>query len=237
MRVPDILEAIAWDVDGTLIDSEPLHLNALLATCAAHGVDISDLPDDAFVGVSLHGVWEAIGSRYPANLDRARWVEEINAHYRSRCRAIPVDATVRCLVEQLARAGWRQVAVSNSNRAIVDANLSQLGLTGLFEFSLSLDDVARGKPDPEPYRRAADRLGLPPERMAVVEDSVSGLASARAAGCFVIALWDSPDPPAEADALVSKLEDVPSLLARADPGAGRTGHQQDHQPAQREEAS
>ena len=74
----------------------------------------------------------------------------------------------------------------------MDANLALLGLADLLDFSLSLDDVAAGKPDPEPYRAAAERLGIPPRRMAAIEDSPSGLASARAAGCFAVGLCGDP---------------------------------------------
>lgn len=218
MNLPAQLEAIAWDVDGTLIDSEPLHLKALTATCEAHGVDISDLADDAFVGVSLHGVWEAIGGRYPLSLDRESWIGEINEHYRAHCRAITIDGTVRGLVQQLARSGLRQVAVSNSNRAVVDANLELLGVADLFELSLSFDDVAAGKPDPEPYRAAAQRLGVAPRCMMVVEDSRAGIASARAAGCFAVGLCDEPGGLTDAHAVVVSLDEIPALLARCRKG-------------------
>lgn len=214
MSAPTQLEAIAWDIDGTLIDSEPLHLKALMVACEAHGVDISDLADDAFVGVSLHGVWEAIGGRYPLSLDREKWIAEINDHYRAHCRAITVDGSVRGLVEQLARSGLRQVAVSNSNRAVVDANLELLGIADLFELSLSFDDVATGKPDPEPYRAAAQTLGVAPRRMMVVEDSRAGIASARAAGCFAVGLCDDPGGLTDAHAVVASLDEIPALLAR-----------------------
>lgn len=211
---PDSIDAVAWDVDGTLIDSEPLHLRALSAACESHGVDISDLDNDAFVGVSLHGVWQAIGGRYPRSLDRERWIAEINAHYRAHCRAIAVDDRVRALIEGLARSGLRQVAVSNSNRAVVDANLELLRVADLLEFSLSLDDVIVGKPDPAPYRAAAERLGLAPTRLAAVEDSRSGVSSARAAGCFTVGLARDPTALAEADVVVADLNEIPALLDR-----------------------
>lgn len=215
MTIPARLEAIAWDVDGTLIDSEPVHLRALLASCAGHDVDISDLDDDAFLGVSLDGVWEVIGDRFPANVDRERFVAEIDQRFCCLCRSIPPDTTPRAILDRLAHAGWRQVAVSNSGRAVVDANLAHLGIGPLLEFSLSLDDVEAGKPDPAPYRQAAERLGVTASRIVVIEDSASGLASARAAGCVTVALHGAGQPPAASDALVSCLEEIPALLAGA----------------------
>ena len=81
---------------------------------------------------------------------------------------------------------WPECAVSNSNRVIVDANLNRLGLEKLLEFSLSLDDVARPKPDPFPYERALELMGLLPWEAIAVEDSLSGGTSAKAAGIFTI---------------------------------------------------
>ena len=220
MTLPAGIEAIAWDVDGTLIDSEPTHLSALEAVCSGHGVDISDLADDAFVGVSLHGVWQAIGPRFPASLGREAWIGETNAHYVRLSGAIPRDGSVRALVERLASMGLRQAAVSNSHRVVVNANLRHLRIDDLLEFSLALDDVAEGKPDPEPYRRAAERLDIVPARMLAVEDSASGVISARAAGCPVIGLAGNAGDLAGTDETVTRLADIPALLARAPMPAG-----------------
>ena len=95
----------------------------------------------------------------------------------------------------------------------MDANLRHLGLADLLEFSISLDDVAEGKPHPEPYRRAAERLGIAPARLVAVEDSASGAASARAAGCPVIGLAPRPDGLPGADEIVRHLDEIPARLA------------------------
>ena len=55
-----MIKAVAWDIDGTLVDSEPLHLKSLILVCKKYNVDISDLPNEYFIGVNLHGVWEAL---------------------------------------------------------------------------------------------------------------------------------------------------------------------------------
>jgi len=96
-------------------------------------------------------------------------------------------------VKRLAARGVRQCAVSSSERDIVEASLQSLGLRRAFEFLVTLDDVERPKPDPEPYRRAVVRLGLPAAAIWAVEDSPSGLASAHAAGLPTVLVTDSPD--------------------------------------------
>ncbi|GAB4382315.1 HAD family hydrolase [Albidovulum sp.] len=182
------IRAVAWDIDGTLVDSEPVHLLALEATCAEVGADISDLPGDRFIGVHVHDVWRALRPRMPARVDRRTFLDRINSHYldlADRLQPMPHALTV---VAELARFGLRQVAVSNSPRAVVNANLALAGLERHFEFSLSLDDVTAGKPDPEPYLVATRRLGLSPTRIVAIEDSDAGARSARAAGLSLIRL-------------------------------------------------
>ena len=181
-----IISAIIWDIDGTLIDSEPLHLRALLETCAAYNVDLSGLPDDEFVGVNLHDVWKAIKNRLPVTLSRDKWIAELNHYYRANSQLLtPMPQAVE-VVTGLSKCGIIQAAVSNSNRAIVETNLEVSKLKTYMQFSLSLDDVPVGKPSPVPYLKAISILGLMAEEIIAVEDSLSGAQSAAAAGLTVL---------------------------------------------------
>ena len=90
-------------------------------------------------------------------------------------------------VTALSAAGLRQICVSNASRALVDANIDALGLGSFMDFTLSVDDVRNGKPDPEPYATGCARLGLKCDQVAAVEDSETGRRSAHAAGLLVIA--------------------------------------------------
>jgi len=182
------IQAIAWDVDGTLVDSEPLHHRALLHGSAAFGVDLSDLPDQAFRGVHMGDVWGILRPRLPATLGEAEWLAAINRHYvahRHELIAVPQAVST---IREIAKMGLSQVCVSNSGRMIVDANLDALGVSELMAFSISLDDVPRGKPDPYPYTEACRRLGLEPASVLAVEDSLTGVTSAVAAGLRCAAL-------------------------------------------------
>jgi HAD superfamily hydrolase (TIGR01509 family) len=180
-----MISAIAWDIDGTLIDSEPTHQAALAEVSARYGVEIS--PEDRrFTGVALEGVWTMLAPRYPAGLDRQAWVEAIVSTYVAMAPALRPFPRARETVEALARKGHLQGCVSNSGRRIVDANLAALGFANLFRFSIAREDVEFGKPDPEPYRLACRRFDLAPEAVLAVEDSGVGAASARAAGLPVV---------------------------------------------------
>jgi HAD superfamily hydrolase (TIGR01509 family) len=190
----ETIRAIAWDVDGTLVDSEPLHHRALLHGSAEFGIDLSDLPDQAFRGVHMGDVWDILRPRLPAGLDEAGWLAAINRHYvahRHELAAVPQAVET---IRRFAEMGLSQVCVSNSARLIVDANLDALGVADVMAFSISLDDVLRGKPDPWPYTEACRRLGLQPASVLAVEDSRTGIASAIAAGlrCAALGLEDGP---------------------------------------------
>ncbi len=210
-----MIRAVAWDIDGTLVDSEPRHHRALLAASLGLGVSLGDLPDQAFRGVHMLDVWDALRPRYPAGLERDIWLDAINAAYaRDAEPFVPIAGAVEA-IRALSAAGLRQVCVSNSNRVIVDANIAALQIGGFVLGSISLDDVRKGKPDPEPYIRACGMLGLPPEAVAAVEDSATGIASAKAAGLVVVAFGS--DVASENGAIgTPDLADIPRLL-----GVGR----------------
>jgi HAD superfamily hydrolase (TIGR01509 family) len=211
-----VYKAVAWDIDGTLVDSEPLHLRSLLAVCESYSVELSDVPDDSFIGVNLYGVWDALKDRFPANLTRSDWIAQINRHYsdnRSSLVAIPHAGEV---VRDLAECGIRQAAASNSNRLVVDVNLMAIGVSDLMEFSLSLDDVERGKPDPLPYLMVAEKFGLRPDEILAIEDSSSGLASARAAGLGIAALCLNGNGHAGADFPMRSLKEVAAIVSEMD---------------------
>lgn len=182
------IRAIAWDVDGTLVDSEPLHHRALLAGSAAFGVDLSDLPDEAFRGVHMGEVWKILRSRLPETLEEAEWLAAIENHYVGHRHEIRIIAEAIETIRWVAEMGLQQVCVSNSGRVIVDANLDAMGVTTHIAFSISLDDVLRGKPDPWPYSHACRRLGIAPSNVLAVEDSLTGITSAVAAGLPCAAL-------------------------------------------------
>lgn len=207
------LGAVAWDIDGTLIDSEPLHHRALLAACKALGSDLSDLPDQAFRGIHMGDVWKQISPRLAAEVTQAEWIALINTHYveaRSNLVALPqAVATIRAL----AKLGVVQACVSNSSRSVVDANIDALGIGDVIAFSLSLDDVRRGKPDPEPYLAACRRFGLAPQEVAAVEDSRAGAISARAAGLYVIGYRPSGGGFEDVDLEIDELGEALRLFA------------------------
>jgi beta-phosphoglucomutase-like phosphatase (HAD superfamily) len=155
-------------------------------------------------------VWLVLRDRLPAALERAVWIEAIEDRYVAGVGQLqPVEGATATLA-RLHRADVAQICVSNSSRRIVDANLVALGAAPYLRFSISLDDVANGKPHPEPYARAAARLAFAPSRLLAVEDSLSGLASARAAGLRTAVV--APYSDLEADWQISCLTEVADIV-------------------------
>lgn len=208
-----MIRAVAWDIDGTLIDSEPLHEAVLLEVSSHYGVDLSDLPENQFRGVQMPDVWKVLEKRFPASLEEEEWQNAIVERYVERAEELrPLPGALETM-RIFTDAGLKQVCVSNSSRHIVDANLHALDIRELIEFSISRDDVVSGKPDPEPYLAAARRLGIPVGSIAAIEDSITGATSAHLAGLpvFGIAL-DYEESVGPASAVVRRLLDLPLLI-------------------------
>ncbi|HVJ42904.1 MAG TPA: HAD family phosphatase [Dongiaceae bacterium] len=206
-------KAVAWDIDGTLVDSEPLHHQALLAASLHFGCDLSDLPDQAFRGVHMHDVWDILRPRLPQDLDEVSWLRGIDAHYVANTQHLRPIADAVAAVKQLAARGIPQVCVSNSDRSVVDANLAALGIVGDIAFSISLDDVENGKPDPEPYLTACTRLGLAPAAVVAIEDSRSGALSARRAGLTIVGYAATGGGFEDVDYVISDFSGFMALIA------------------------
>lgn len=176
------VRAVAWDIDGTLVDSEPLHHACLTTTSMRYGVNLGLASQEQFIGRDMDWTWQVLEPQFPPKLAFATWCNEIIEAYVAGAPTLVAQPFVLETMQALRAAGIRQVCVSNSERRIVDANITALGIHDLIEFSISRDDVVVGKPDPTPYLEACRRLDCVPVELIAIEDSQSGLQSARAAG-------------------------------------------------------
>lgn len=189
MSIPSIPpDAVFFDMDGTLIDSEPLWFDTEVSIVAEYGfelgrehwVHVLGQPNEVAVAYLLRVSGVPLT---PVELNRR--IEA--AMEETLGRGIELVPGAKQLLTDLNAAGLPLALVSASSRRIVDASLASIGADH-FAFTLSGDDVTHGKPHPEPYLTAARRLGLAPERCVVVEDSPNGAASGAAAGCRVLAV-------------------------------------------------
>ena len=207
-RRPVALRAVLWDMDGLLVDSEPLWFEVERAVMARLGGEWGEADQQALIGGSLDRTvsWLLAKAAVPASRDDvARWlVAEMAALIGAR--GLPLQPGAGPLLAGLDAVGVPCALVTASSRAIMEAVLKVTALS--FRVTICGEDVRRGKPDPEPYLLAADRLGVPTAGCVVLEDSPTGIAAARAAGCPVIAVPSVPVPPGPGLVTVRSLEEV-----------------------------
>jgi HAD superfamily hydrolase (TIGR01509 family) len=210
-----VTDAVVFDLDGVLIDSEHVWDEARRALAEERGGRWHDRASRDMMGMSSpewsRYMHDLIGLREPPDEISAEVVRRLEAIYRERLPLLPgaVEA-----VERLA-AHWPLAVASSSNRELIDLALELSGLEHHFRATVSSEEVARGKPAPDVYLEAARRLGMEPERCAAVEDSENGILSANTAGMRVLAIPNPRFPPAE-DAL-SQAEDVLASLDELTP--------------------
>nr|PZN47790.1 MAG: hydrolase [Actinomycetota bacterium] len=182
------VEAVLFDMDGLLVDTEPLWYEVETEVVERLGGTWGRAHQERLVGGSMRStvayILEVTGADVPPETV-AGWMLE---GMRSRlARGVELMPGADELLTEVRDAGLRTGLVTSSGRVLADAVLGTIG-AGRFDVVVTDDDVARHKPDPEPYLRAARLLGLPPGRCVALEDSPNGVAAATAAGCAVVAV-------------------------------------------------
>ena len=192
-----MIEAVVFDLDGVLLDSEQLWDETREQLAKERGGRWHDRAQRDMMGMSSREwsryMHETIGlPESPEDINR-EVVERLAAAYREQ---LPVIPGAREAVERLA-ARWPLGLASSSNRELIDLALELLGVRHLFKTTVSSEEVARGKPAPDVYLEAARRLGVDPAHTAAIEDSHNGILAAKAAGMRVIAIPNRHFPPDE----------------------------------------
>lgn len=209
------LGAACFDFDGVIVDSEPIHLESERLALARRGIEFTLTDKAGFVGGTVRGTAERICEHYG--------ISDVDSYFADRqrefARMVESDLSLmpgaRDALSRLRSAGVPLALVSSGDGAYVRTALGRHRLGGTFMVLVTEQDVDRHKPDPEPYLKAAKLLGLPPRKCIAVEDSPTGLESARAAGLLCIAV---PGPAtaqcdlSAADLSLSSLDALDGLL-------------------------
>jgi HAD superfamily hydrolase (TIGR01509 family) len=214
--------AVIFDMDGVLTDSEPLYLEATNAVLAPLGRRLTGKQSRAFMGTSVTNSWQGIMEALGLEGELDRYVQDYDRELL-RLLAQPKEPLpgVRSLIDRLRRKRVPLGLASSSWRTWVDTVLGAAGLTGLFDVVVAGDMVENEKPAPDAYLAAARELGIAPSRCIALEDTPAGLAAARAAGTFVIqvrAASTAFPPLPEAHAVLDSLEDFDLSLVEAPDG-------------------
>jgi HAD superfamily hydrolase (TIGR01509 family) len=213
-----VTDALLFDLDGTLIQSDPLHFAVFREMFAERGRAI----DTAFYLAQIHGSHNAdsFPGLFPGE-DAQALSEEKEARFRAMlANGHPPVRGLATLLDRAAAEGWATAVVTNAPRMNAETMLAAIGMPDRFDTLVIGDECPRGKPDPAPYREAMRRLGATPARAIAFEDSPSGLRAARRSGVHTVgvrsATGDAALRNAGAHVTIADFTDpaLPDILSR-----------------------
>jgi beta-phosphoglucomutase len=185
---------IHFDMDGVIANTEPLHVAAEQLTCIDYGFAVNVDEWQGFKGRTAQAIFKHLIDAYgdPAK----HCVDALISHKTdyfldlAKTGLAPIDGALEFVA--WAKEAYDSLSlVTSSNQRVQECVIGRLGLEGAFDHIVTGDDIINGKPHPEPYLRAMQLSGATPENSTVIEDSTSGIQSALAAGCRVLAIATS----------------------------------------------
>lgn len=218
MNLPQPLEAVILDMDGTLHDTEGVYHRALKDAVHAVGFTISDAFCHSLIGIpgpETDAMLKAhLGPEFPfAEYDR-QYDELID---RALGTVVPLKDGAFELLDEIARHRLKAAVATSASRRAAELHLGRSGLRARLPVVVTRNDVARGKPYPDVYLRAAELLGVPPGACLAVEDSFNGIRAAHAAGMMPVMVPDLLTPTLEIRAMcvcvARDLREVSALMA------------------------
>lgn len=216
--MPRRFDAVLFDMDGVLVDSEPLHNDAIRDLLAGYGIPCPDEMLEEFVGTRDVDMFRVLCARHALEDDPDTLALRRTALTVTRIeRGVPAMPGIPDVPRRLGADGYQLAVASSSTPEIIEAILHVLGIRPLFEAVVSSAGLPRGKPAPDVFLEAAKRLGTSPARCVVVEDAPHGVAAAKAAGMTCVAIpcrFTHHLDLSAADWRLETLTALPSLLAQ-----------------------
>ncbi|PLT47557.1 Hydrolase, haloacid dehalogenase-like family [Paenibacillus pasadenensis] len=207
-------QAFLFDMDGVIIDSEPLHFAVDIETVRALGAEIDQHGLEPYVGMTNPEMWKRLRAQFGFEPSIAEIIElQMNRKLEALAASgLTAMDGIAELIDALLAAGVRIGVASSSPRVFIEAVLGQFGLLDKFGCIVSGEEVPMGKPAPDVYREAARQLGVSPDACVVLEDSRNGVRAAKAAGMRAIGLRNpnsGQQDLSEADWIVGSIADIP----------------------------
>lgn len=204
-------KAVLFDLDGVLVDSSSYHQRALERLGAELGIVVTESFHRATFGTRTRETLLQLLNPPPPENELEQLVERKEALFRELARGhlVPLEGAVE-LVRSLRGTGYRLAIGSSTVRANIVLALKEIGVLTEFEAIVSGEEVSRGKPEPDVFLKAAQKLGVSPSRCVVVEDAPQGVEAARRGGMRVIAVAarQPPERVKNADRIVTSLSEL-----------------------------
>jgi beta-phosphoglucomutase len=183
-------KAVIFDMDGVLVDTEPLHVQNEKQMFRKLGLDISDQEHAGYMGTATDVMWEQIvrERKLPFEISELtkQTIQQEIPFFESMDKIDPMPGLVN-LLEKMKQEGIPMAVASSSDAVIISIILDKSGLGKYFLHALSSGEIGRSKPEPDIFLHVANMLGVAPENCIVFEDSKNGIKAAKAAGMYCIA--------------------------------------------------
>ncbi len=205
-------KAVFWDMDGTLVDSEPLHDAALVSAMRSVGLEAPADLHERVLGKTAAFVYDMMRDEFGLTLPFDEWIALKYDYYMANVAGLQPRPGAIEIYQELRALGVPQAVVSNSDRLIVDANLGAVGLSHAGMKTVSRNDVREGKPHPEPFLRAAWLFDVAPGEAVAIDDSVTGAMSGLAAGMKTIFWPERPMPGPDGAVVIDTADELRAQL-------------------------
>jgi len=205
MRIP---EAVIFDMDGVLIDSEPIHVGIEKLLFNKLGIDVSETVHRSYMGASNEFMYSDLRSRFKLSESVTELIESdelFRSDYFHRLDTIPANDGLISLLGQIKTAGLKLAVATSSSPEIANLLLNKCGIAPFFDAIVTTSEAGKSKPSPDVYLLAAKKIGVSPEDCIVFEDSPNGLLSAKSAGMFCVVIQSDSE-------LIQKLSKADYLI-------------------------
>jgi HAD superfamily hydrolase (TIGR01509 family) len=206
-----VIKAVIFDMDGVIVDSEPLHYEAHNLLLKEYGHSLTEEDQRKYTGTSGFKVYEDLKKRFNLPHEVHELVKKKRDLFLSIAEKVQMMPHAAELIHLLKRSDYKLAVASGGVVAYINLFLKKFGVNDCFAAIVSIDDVKNAKPHPESYLEAARRLGVKPNECVAIEDSDKGLESAKQAGMKVIAVpnfYTKHHDLSKADIIVSNLGEV-----------------------------
>lgn len=205
-----MLEAIIFDMDGVLVDSEYTYFQSKSQILSEAGHEVEDSYHFQFMGTTSDYMWEKMKQEFSLPLSVAEYIQQMTALRQAMIKrdGIRVIPHVQEFVKGLSQAGLKLAVASSSSLAEIKVNLAEIGLSEYFSEVVSTEEVEHSKPAPDVYLVMAERIGIMPENCLGIEDTKNGTGAVRNAGMVCVGFANPAFPKQDlafADRVVSSF--------------------------------
>jgi len=213
-----MIEAIIFDMDGTLVDTEPFNSEIEKCQFRLNQIPVSDEEHQKYLGTASDVMWMEIAERHNLQIPVDELIEQNRTEslrYFNEIEEIPVMPGLVDLLEKMQTRKYPMAVASSSTPEMIDLILHKTNLKKYFQVLVSAEEAGKSKPEPDVFLLAARKLGIDPKNCMVIEDSKNGIAAARAAGMSCIAYQGpgtDPQNQKEADSIIQNFSQLEMML-------------------------